>query len=130
MTNDNNIKANVLYVDDMKTNLILFQATFERDYNVILCQNPAKVLDILRKQEIQVLVTDQLMPEMTGAELLEIVAREFPGIRRFLLTAYTDFETVVEAVNKGQIHGYINKPIQADEVRTSLNNALEVYYLR
>jgi signal transduction histidine kinase len=46
------------------------------------------------------------------------------------LTAFTDFETVVEAVNKGHIHGYINKPLQADEVRLAINNSLELYSLR
>jgi len=122
--------ANVLYVDDLQTNLILFQATFERDYNIILAESAASALDILKEQEIQVLVTDQRMPDMTGTELLEIVATEYSDIRRFLLTAFTDFETVVEAVNKGHIHGYINKPIQADEVRLTINNSLEMYHLR
>jgi signal transduction histidine kinase len=70
------------------------------------------------------------MPDMTGTELLEVVATEYPDIRRFLLTAFTDFETVVEAVNKGHIHGYVNKPLQADEVRLSINNSLEMYDLR
>lgn len=124
------IKANVLYVDDLKTNLILFQVTFERDYNIILADSPSQALEILKEQDIQVLVTDQRMPVMTGTELLEIVARDYPEIRRFLLTAYTDIETVVEAVNKGHIHGYINKPFQTDNVRASLNTALEVYFLR
>jgi CheY-like chemotaxis protein len=124
------MKANILYVDDLQTNLILFQVTFEKDYNIILADSPAKALEILKEQTIQVLVTDQRMPEMTGTELLEIVAKDYPDIRRFLLTAYTDIETVVEAVNIGHIHGYINKPIQVNEVRASINNALEVYYLR
>jgi signal transduction histidine kinase len=70
------------------------------------------------------------MPDMTGTELLEIVSKDYPEVRRFLLTAFTDFETVVEAVNKGHIHGYINKPLQAEEVRLSINNSLEMYYLR
>ncbi len=130
MSQSQNTQANVLYVDDLQTNLILFQATFERDYNIILAESAAKALEILKEQEIQVLVTDQRMPDMTGTELLEIVAAEYPEVRRFLLTAFTDFETVVEAVNKGHIHGYINKPLQADEVRISINNSLEMYYLR
>ena len=125
-----NTLANVLYVDDLQTNLILFQATFERDYNIILADSAAKALEIMKGQEIQVLVTDQRMPDMTGTELLEIVSRDYPEVRRFLLTAFTDFETVVEAVNKGHIHGYINKPLQAEEVRISINNSLEMYYLR
>jgi signal transduction histidine kinase len=125
-----NTPPNVLYVDDLQTNLILFQATFERDYNIILAESAAKALEIMKEEEIQVLVTDQRMPDMTGTELLEIVSKDYPEVRRFLLTAFTDFETVVEAVNKGHIHGYINKPIQAEEVRLSINNSLEMYYLR
>ncbi len=124
------IKPNILYVDDMQTNLTLFKATFEKFYQVFLAESAAKALDILKREKIQVLVTDQRMPGMAGTELLEIVSRDYPEIRRFLLTAYTDFETVVEAVNKGHIHGYINKPLQADEVKKSINNSLEVYYLR
>lgn len=123
-------KARVLYVDDLQTNLVLFEATFENDYQVILAESAQKALQILKEQEVQVLVTDQRMPDMTGTELLEIVAKEYPDIRRFLLTAFTDFETVVEAVNKGRIHGYINKPLKADEVRISINNSLEIYQLR
>lgn len=120
----------VLYVDDLQTNLILFQATFERDYHIILADSAAKALEILKEQDIQVLVTDQRMPEMTGTELLELVSSDYPEVRRFLLTAFTDFETVVEAVNKGHIHGYINKPLQAEEVRMAINNSLEMYYLK
>ena len=124
------IKPNVLYVDDLQANLILFQATFERDYNIFLAESGVKALDTLKKENIQVLVTDQRMPDMTGTELLEIVTREYPDIRRFLLTAYTDYETVVEAVNKGHIHGYINKPLKANDVKKSINNSLEIYYLQ
>jgi signal transduction histidine kinase len=130
MPQSQNTQASVLYVDDLQTNLILFQATFERDYHIILAESAAKALEIMKEEEIQVLVTDQRMPDMTGTELLEIVSREYPEVRRFLLTAFTDFETVVEAVNKGHIHGYINKPLQAEEVRLSINNSLEMYYLR
>ena len=130
MFQSHNTLANVLYVDDLQTNLILFQATFERDYNIILADSAAKALEIMKGQEIQVLVTDQRMPDMTGTELLEIVSRDYPEVRRFLLTAFTDFETVVEAVNKGHIHGYINKPLQAEEVRLAIGNSLEMYYLR
>ena len=130
MPENKSIKPNVLYVDDLHPNRLLFKATFENDYGIILAESAMKAIDILKQENIQVLVTDQRMPDMAGTELLEIVAREYPDIRRFLLTAYTDFETVVDAVNKGHIHGYINKPIHAEEVIKSINSSLEVYYLR
>ncbi len=123
-------KPTVLYVDDLPVNLTLFEATFRKDYDLILTEYPKEVLNILEEKEVQVLVSDQRMPEMTGIELLEIVAERFPDVRRYLLTAFTDTETVIEAVNKGHIHGYINKPMQPDEIRQSINGSLEVYHLR
>ncbi len=113
-------KPTVLYVDDVPMNLKLFEATFRNDFDLILTEYPKEVLNILKEKEVQVLVSDQRMPEMTGTELLSIVAEEYPNIRRYLLTAFTDTETVIEAVNRGRIHGYIKKPIQADEIRQSL----------
>ena len=123
-------KPTVLYVDDVPMNLKLFEATFRKDYDIILTEFQADVLKILEEREVQVLVSDQRMPEMTGTELLETVAEKYPDIRRYLLTAFTDTETLIEAVNVGRVHGYIKKPMQADEIRTSINNSLEVYDLR
>lgn len=123
-------KPTVLYVDDLPMNLKLFEATFKKDYDIILTEKPKEALEILKEKEIQVLVSDQRMPEMTGTELLEIVAEKYPDIRRYLLTAFTDLETVIEAVNKGRVHGYIQKPMQPNEIRQSINASLEVYHLR
>lgn len=123
-------KPTVLYVDDVPMNLKLFEATFRNDYDLILTEDPREVLKILEEKEVQVLVSDQRMPEMSGTDLLEAVADKFPDIRRYLLTAFTDTETVIEGVNKGRIHGYIKKPMQPDEIRQSIQNSLEVYHLR
>jgi signal transduction histidine kinase len=123
-------KPRVLYVDDLPINLKLFEATFGKDYEVILTESPDEALKILEEKEIQVLVSDQRMPGMSGTELLETVAEKYPDIRRYLLTAFTDVETVIEAVNVGRVHGYIKKPINANEIRQSINNSLETYYLR
>ncbi len=123
-------KPTVLYVDDVPMNLKLFEATFRNDFDLILTEYPKEVLNILDDRDVQVLISDQRMPEMTGIELLSTVAQEYPNIRRFLLTAFTDAETVIEAVNKGRIHGYIKKPLNADEIRQSIHSSLEVYYLK
>lgn len=123
-------KPSLLYVDDTKVNLMLFQEVFKNDYDIVLTEFPEEALKILDEQEIQVIVTDQRMPIMTGTELLEIVAEKYPKIRRYLLTAYTDAETVIEAVNVGRVHGYIKKPFNADEIRASINSSIEIYQLR
>ena len=127
MTQD---KPVVLYVDDSSVNLILFKETFKNDYELILTEYPEEALKILEEREVQVLVSDQRMPNMSGTELLEIVAEKHPDVRRYLLTAFTDAETVIEAVNVGRVHGYIKKPLKSDEIRASINSSLEIYQLR
>jgi len=123
-------KPAVLYVDDVPVNLILFKETFRNDFDITLTEFPKEALKILEEKEIQVIISDQRMPEMTGIELLEIVAEKFPDIRRYLLTAFTDAETVIEAVNVGRVHGYIKKPLKADEIRATIKSSLEVLFLR
>jgi signal transduction histidine kinase len=123
-------KPTILYVDDLHVNLKLFKEALKKDYEIILSETPHEALNILDEKEVQVIVSDQRMPEMTGTELLEIVAEKYPNIGRFLLTAYTDAETVIEAVNVGRIHGYMKKPMNANEIRSKINRSLELYYLR
>ena len=123
-------KPVVLYVDDVPVNLMLFKETFKKDFDIILTEFPQEALKILEEKDIQVIVSDQRMPEMTGIELLEIVAEKHPDIRRYLLTAFTDAETVIEAVNVGRVHGYIKKPFQPNEVRATILNSVEVFHLR
>ena len=123
-------KPVVLYVDDIQANLMLFEASFDDDYEVLLADSGKKGLEILAEREIHVLVSDQNMPGMTGNELLEQVTMEYPDVMRFMITAYTDYETVVEAINKGHLYGFFNKPYNIDDVKHSINNSLEVRSLR
>ena len=123
-------KPAVLYVDDVPVNLVLFKETFKHDFDITLTEYPEEAIKIIEEKEIQVIISDQRMPGMTGIELLEIVSKKYPDIRRYLLTAFTDTETVIDAVNVGRVHGYIKKPFKADEVRTTIFNSLEVYLLK
>lgn len=123
-------KPTVLYVDDLPINLKLFEATFRNDFDIILTESAREALQLLEEKEVQVVISDQRMPEMIGTEFLEIVAEKYPDIRRYLLTAFTDTETVIEAVNVGRVHGYIKKPMNADEIRKSISHSLETYHLR
>ena len=86
--------------------------------------------EILKKEKVTVLVSDQSMPVMSGNEFLEIVNEEYPDILSFILTAYTDYDLLVEAVNRGKIYGYFNKPIKFEEMRIAINRAVEVSHLR
>jgi len=123
-------RPNILYVDDIENNLILFEVLFKDHFNVSIADSGKKALGLMREKEFAVLISDQSMPEMSGTELMEIVKTEFPDMMRFILTAYTDYKTVVDSINKGEIYGFFNKPFDSEAVKMSLNKAIEVYNLR
>lgn len=123
-------KPRVLYVDDEQDNLQSFRALFRREYEIFVAQSAGEALQILRQVEIHVLVSDQRMPEMTGVELLERVAAEFPGILRFMLTGFSDYDPLVDAINKGRIQGYFSKPLNPEEIKDRIEKGLENIYLK
>lgn len=123
-------KINVLYVDDEVNNINSFRAAFRKDYNVFTALSGIVGLEILRNHPIHIIITDQRMPEMTGVDFLVEVLKEFPDPVRILLTGYTDINAVIDAVNKGHIYHYLNKPWDEQQMRIIIKNAYEIFSLR
>ncbi len=122
--------ASILYVDDEELSHILFKAVFGDDFEVHKALSAHEALEILRRETIHLLVTDQCMPEMTGAELLFAIRDEFPDIGRVMLTAYSDIDAIVQAVNAGRLDRYVTKPWDADELREVIVHSLDEYRRR
>lgn len=122
--------VNVLYVDDEINNLNSFKATYRRDFKVYTANSGPEALKLIKEVNFQVIITDQRMPEMTGVEFLIEVLKESPDAIRILLTGYSDINAVIDAVNKGQIYYYVNKPWDEQQLRIIINNAYEIYALR
>lgn len=123
-------KIAVLYVDDEMNNLHSFKATFRRDYKVFIANTGAEGLEILQSNKINVIITDQRMPGMSGVEFLQEVLKIDSEPIRILLTGYADINAVIDAVNKGHIYYYINKPWDEQQLRIVIKNAFEIYRLR
>jgi len=123
-------KLNVLYVDDEIGNLTAFKASFRRVFNVFVAVSAIEGINILNKNNIEIILTDQRMPEMTGVEFLQSIIRTHPDSIRILVTGYSDIEAVVEAINKGQIYKYVSKPWNNDALKILIEQAYEVYSLR
>ncbi|MGB0886758.1 MAG: response regulator [Vicingaceae bacterium] len=123
-------KINVLYVDDEKSNLSAFKATYRRIYNVFLAESASEGMKILENNEIEIILTDQRMPEVTGVEFLQSILDIYPDPIRILVTGYSDITAVIDAVNKGQIYRYISKPWETDYLKITIDKAYEVYCLR
>lgn len=123
-------KIRILYVDDEENNLQAFKATFRRDFKIFLAISAKEGREVLNKEEIDIIITDQRMPEQTGVEFLESIIPIHPSPIRVLLTGYTDIQAVIDAINKGQVYHYLTKPWEEDYLRTVIKNAFEVYTLR
>ncbi|HLW21349.1 MAG TPA: response regulator [Cyclobacteriaceae bacterium] len=123
-------KIRLLYVDDEVNNLQAFKATFRRDYKIFLAESAKEGREILKDQEMDIIITDQRMPEETGVEFLESIIPMYPDPIRILLTGYTDIQAVIDSINKGKVYHYLTKPWEEDYLRTVIKNAFEVYALR
>ncbi len=120
----------VLYVDDEENNLIAFKASFRRDFTIFTAISAADARVILAEKEIHVLITDQRMPETLGTELLAEAVKEFPDQIRILLTGFSDMEALKDAINRGQIYCYLQKPWNDVELKETIIKAYEIYYLK
>lgn len=124
------LKINVLYVDDEENNLLAFKASFRRDFSVFTAISADEGTKILVDNEIHVLITDQRMPGTLGTELLAQAVKDYPDQIRILLTGFSDIEAIKDAINRGQIYHYLQKPWNDEELRTTIQNAFQVYHLK
>ena len=125
----NDKRYNILYVDDEDNNLVVFKNAFFREYNVFTALSAEEGLKILDKDLIHLIITDQKMPGMTGVEFLEIVVKSHPETMRMILTAYSDIDFIMRAVNKCGIYRYILKPWDTRELKIIIDKALQNYQL-
>jgi len=122
-------KCGVLYIDDEEMALKYFNRAFSDDYEVFTAASGAEGLEVLRREadRIGIVLSDQRMPGMQGAEVLGAVREEYPSKVRILVTAYSDLESAIEAVNKGHIYQYVSKPWDNDEIVIILRRAADYY---
>ncbi|MDJ1502597.1 hybrid sensor histidine kinase/response regulator [Xanthocytophaga agilis] len=123
-------KIRILYVDDELNNLNMFRASFRLDYDIVTSLSGKDALEQTRKSSFHVVIADQRMPEMSGVEFFEKLLEEDPEPVRILLTGYTNIESVIDAINRGQVFRYIKKPWEEDDLRLTIENAYEIYYTR
>jgi phosphoserine phosphatase RsbU/P len=120
----------ILYIDDEKDNLTVFQSAFRRNFKIHLAVSGKEGLEIMKKDDIHLVITDQRMPEMTGIEFLEKILPEYPDCIRMVLTGFSDVEAIIQAINKGRVYRYITKPWNKEELKITIDRALETYTLK
>jgi two-component system response regulator HupR/HoxA len=119
----------ILVVDDEDAILESLELTLGTGYEIFTATSGEKGLEILGREEIALVISDQVMPGMSGVEFLEKVIQQNPRAIRMMLTGYSDMPSLIRAINEGRIYRYLPKPWEPDDLRISVKRALEVYEL-
>ncbi len=124
-------KRTVLFVDDEERVLSCLKGgLLGEPYKILFANSGKKALEILEKNEVQVVVTDMRMPEMGGLDLLRTVKENYPHIVRMVLSGYTQVTTLLTAINQGTIFKFITKPWDfEEEFKPAVRQSIDYYDL-
>jgi len=121
-------KIKILYVDDEPDNLVGFKASLRFHYQVITAVNVPQALACLNNHaDIKIVFCDQRMPDKTGVEFFEEIRISHPLPVRILITAYTDVESIINAINKGNIFRFVKKPWAEADIISAIEEAHKFY---
>lgn len=123
------LKPSILYVDDEAQNLEVFKAAYRKYYNIFIATTAKEAINILHKETITVILTDQRMPDMTGVQFLEAIIPSFPDPIRILISGYSDADAIINAINRGHVFRFISKPWDEQELKLSIDMAVKIYML-
>ncbi len=124
-------KQTILCVDDEIDNVQALERIFRSKYKVLKATSGKQALEVLDQEldPVALIITDQRMPQMTGVEFLAHTIEKFPDTSRILLTGYTDIDSIVQAVNTGQIDRYLTKPWDPIDLQATVDQAVEKFVL-
>ena len=116
----------VLIVDDEENVLKALRRSLRKEgYELFLANSAAAGIELLQQQPVDLVMSDHLMPDMTGLELLKVVRNRWPDGVRIMLTGHADMQTAIEAINEGEIYRFLTKPWDDNELKVSLHLAFE-----
>jgi DNA-binding NtrC family response regulator len=116
-------RPRLLFVDDEQRVLNSMRIMFRRQFDLYLASHGAEALDIVKRNDIDVIVADHRMPKMTGVEVLSKVRELSPRTVRILLTGYADLDAVEGSINDGQVFRFLTKPCAPKQLRETIELA-------
>ena len=119
-------KPTLLFVDDEERILRSLRMLFAANFRVLVTTDGHEALEILKREKVHAIISDQRMPLMAGVELLRQARDIAPDTMRLLLTGYSDIESIIGSINDGEVFRYINKPWNADEIRAIVSEAANI----
>lgn len=114
----------LLLVDDEPNIISALQRLLRRDgYTILACDSPEKALEVLAERPVDVILSDQRMPGMSGVEFLRRVRQTHPETVRIVLSGYADLQFIADAINEGAIYKFLTKPWDDDQLRQQIREA-------
>lgn len=123
------IDYNLLIIDDELEITKALVRQFRKIYNVFACTDASEALKIMENEKIQVVLSDQRMPGMTGVDFFTQIKDKYPDALKLILTGYSDIEAIIGAINEGQVFRYVKKPWNPEELESIIREAFEKYEL-
>jgi len=124
------MKPKIIYIDDEPQNLVGFKALFREEFDIATFSSALEGLELLKYElsnPVQVIISDQRMPEMSGGEFFTHIPKIHQHATKILLTAFSDVDATKHAINEGGITFYYNKPFDEDELRKVLHKSCSIY---
>lgn len=119
-------KPKIAFIDDEPRILRSLKMHFRQSHDVFTTTDATELIKYVSEHDVQVVISDQRMPDKQGTEVLRDIKEASPNTIRILLTGYADLNAVIDSVNDGEIYRYITKPWQNDELKKIVNKATEI----
>ncbi|MBK8695750.1 MAG: response regulator [Deltaproteobacteria bacterium] len=117
----------LLVVDDEPNICEAVRDLLRLDFRVLTAHSAAEETRIMTEHEVHIVMTDQRIPQVTGVQLLESVRAHFPQAVRMLFTGYSDSDSIIDAVNRGHIFGFLRKPWEPEELESAVRESADEY---
>lgn len=118
----------ILYVDDEHANRVVMKHNLGQEFTLHIADGAERALEILAAEKIAVLLADQRMPRVTGVDLAEQSRELYPDVVRVIITAYSDLEATIAAINRGRVSRFIKKPWTREELLAVLRESIVAYH--
>lgn len=116
----------VLFVDDEPHVVEAFKRTLRKEqFEIRSAQSADQALQLLAEQPVDVVISDEQMPGMSGSRLLAEVAEKYPATIRIMLTGHASLDLALRAINEGRIYRFMTKPVSEPELAVTIRQAIE-----
>ena len=133
-TKNDSDKPLVMLVDDEVENINVLSQLLESNFQIITGLNGAEALNMIDNmidpKQIQLIISDQRMPKVTGVEFLEKIVDRMPDTIRIILTGYSDTQVIIDAINKAKLYKFMTKPFDPMELSLTVQRGIEAYKMR